>query len=75
MRFANFAVKNAGVWRTESVPFSTYSARVRQMYPAPARGATLEVPTPPEEVLPQYLPALLQWEYGDVTLKPVVRDR
>ena len=75
VRFANFAVKNAGVWRSASVPFSAYAARVRQLYPAPARGATLEVPTPPEEVLPQYLPSLLQWEYGDPTLKPVVRDR
>jgi hypothetical protein len=75
MRFASFAVKNVAVWRTASVPFSTYAARVRQLYPAPARGATLEVPTPPEEVLPQYLPSLLQWEYADPTLKPVVRER
>jgi hypothetical protein len=73
LRFETFAVKNARVWRSASVPFSTYAAQVRQLYPSPARGATLEVPTPPEVVLPQYLPALLQWEYEDVTLQPVVR--
>ena len=75
VRFASFAMKNATVWQTASVPFLDYAARVRQLYPAPARGVTLEVPPPPEEVLPQYLPSLLQWEFGDPTLRPVVRDR
>jgi hypothetical protein len=75
LRFVSFAVKNSEMGRQGSAPFTAYAARVRELYPAPARGAILEVPTPPEEVLPQYLPSLLQWEYRDPTLKPIVRDR
>ena len=75
VRFANFAVKNAHVWESASAPFTAYAQRVREIHPAPARGATLDVPPPPDQVLPQYLPSLLQWEYNDPALKPVVRDR
>lgn len=75
LRCAAFAVKNVGVWREASAPFTTYAAQVRQLYPAPTHGATLDVPPPPAVVAPQYVDSLLQWEYKDPTLKVVVRER
>ena len=74
VRFATFAAKNVEAWEHVSTPFREYTATVRALYPSPGIGAALEVPVPPEEVAPHYVPSLLQWEYADVTLRPAIRQ-
>lgn len=68
-RFAVFANKNVRTWDDAGAPYSQYGARVRGLYPSATPGMTLDVPPPPKEISPHYLPAFLQWEYGDISLR------
>ena len=74
IRNAAFAGKNVRTWERASAPYLTYVARVRELYPSAARGATLAVPSPPSTIAPHYIPLLLRWEFDDTSLQVVVRQ-
>jgi hypothetical protein len=74
LRFGTFAVKNVRSWEQASAPYREYFASVRSSYPSPPKGALLDVPPPPAEIAPHYVPSLLRWEFADPTLRAIVRQ-
>jgi hypothetical protein len=74
VRFAAFAARNVHTWEGAAAPYLAYVASVRRLHPAPPKGARLEIPAPPEEIPPHYVPSLLRWELGDPDLMVVIRE-
>ncbi len=75
IRNAAFAGKNVRTWELASAPYLTYVSMVRELYPVAARGATIDVPSPPSPISPHYIPLLLRWEFDDTSLEVLIRQR
>lgn len=73
-RFAVFAAKNVAD-ADDGARYDRYAAVVRSQHPAPARGATLEVPAPPADIPDRYVAPLVRWTYGDGSLDVTIRRR
>ena len=67
-RSAVFTSKNVRPWKDSAKPFEDYIAAVRAAHPSPAPGSTLDVPRP-SGFDAHYVPTVVQWHYGDPTLR------
>ena len=67
-RSAVFTSKNVRPWTNAARPYVEYAAAMRAANPAPPPGSTLDAPWP-AAFPPHFVPALLQWEYGDPALR------